>query len=167
MEILQKLADEATTSIRPTLDSPEAVHDDPHEPPSGLRGSSAHGRSGMFRGPRMRARGPEVTSNRRRADEIETTGAHELPPEGLLTRLAFGPFTLDPETGRLQAGERIIPLAPKPFETLLYLARRPGRVVSKAELIERLWPDTFVTDDVLVQCVVDIRRALGEPAKSP
>ena len=74
---------------------------------------------------------------------------------------------LDPESGRLTENERVVPLAPKPFETLRYLASHPGRVVPKAELMEKLWPDTFVTDDVLVQCVVEIRRALGDHARTP
>src|SRR6266850_7449118 len=87
-------------------------------------------------------------------------GPRPRPP-----RLAFGPFIADPETGRLTEGDRVIPLTPQPFETLYYLARRSGSVVSKAELIEQLWRDTSVTDGVLVQCVMDIRRALGETAK--
>lgn len=87
----------------------------------------------------------------------------DVPPE----RLAFGPFVLEPETGRLYRGEHVIPLAPKPFETLLYLVRRPGRVVSKAELMETLWHDTYVTEDVLVQSMVEVRRALGDQAKTP
>jgi DNA-binding winged helix-turn-helix (wHTH) protein/tetratricopeptide (TPR) repeat protein len=82
-------------------------------------------------------------------------------------RLVFGPFVLDPESGRLTENERVVPLAPKPFETLRYLASHPRRVVPKAELMEKLWPDTFVTDDVLVQCVVEIRRALGDHARTP
>jgi DNA-binding winged helix-turn-helix (wHTH) protein/tetratricopeptide (TPR) repeat protein/TolB-like protein len=81
--------------------------------------------------------------------------------------LAFGPFVLEPETGRLYRGDHVIPLAPKPFETLLYLVRRPGRVVSKAELMETLWHDTYVTEDVLVQSMVEVRRALGDQAKTP
>jgi adenylate cyclase len=96
----------------------------------------------------------EVTTGRRKVDEL---GA----------RLTFGPFVLEPESGRMLEAGRVVPLAPKPFETLLYLAQRPGRVVPKAELMEKLWPQTFVTDDVLVQCVVDIRRALGDQAKTP
>jgi DNA-binding winged helix-turn-helix (wHTH) protein/tetratricopeptide (TPR) repeat protein len=105
----------------------------------------------------------EVTTGGRKLDELRaTTGG-----EGDARRLAFGPFVLEPESGRLLEGPRVVPLAPKPFETLLYLAQRPGRVVPKAELMEKLWPQTFVTDDVLVQCVVEIRRALGDPAKTP
>jgi DNA-binding winged helix-turn-helix (wHTH) protein/tetratricopeptide (TPR) repeat protein len=90
----------------------------------------------------------------------ERTAAQPEPP-----RVAFGPFVIEPETGRLLDGDREIPLAPRPFETLLYLAHRPGRVVSKAELLDSLWSDTHVTDDVLVQCVVEIRRALGDHAR--
>jgi len=109
----------------------------------------------------MTLRRPEVTNERRKFHELTTT-AHEPP-----VRLGFGPFVLDAESGRLTEGERAIPLAPKPFETLLYLAQRAGKVVPKAELIEALWPDTFVTEDVLVQSIVEIRKALGDTAKSP
>ncbi|HET8647677.1 MAG TPA: winged helix-turn-helix domain-containing protein, partial [Vicinamibacteria bacterium] len=110
----------------------------------------------------MASRESEVTNNRRTFDEIRPADGQEG------TRpLAFGPFLIDPESGRLFQGERHIPLAPKPFETLLYLARRSGHVVSKNELMERLWPGTFVTDDVLVQSVVEIRRALGDHARTP
>jgi trehalose/maltose transport system substrate-binding protein len=107
-----------------------------------------------------------VMSNGRKFDEELTTSspnARERPPH----RLGFGPFVADLETGRLTEGERVIPLAPKPFETLCYLAERSGRVISKTELVQRLWPDSFVTEDVLVQCIMEIRRALGDPAKSP
>lgn len=105
--------------------------------------------------------GPAATNGRRKVDEPGPVDA--APPP----RLAFGPFVLDPETGRLMEGDRILPLAPKPFDVLLYLARRPGRVVPKSDLMEKLWPGTFVTDDVLVQSVVEIRRALGDDAKLP
>jgi DNA-binding winged helix-turn-helix (wHTH) protein/tetratricopeptide (TPR) repeat protein/TolB-like protein len=90
----------------------------------------------------------------------------DAPEAEAAVRLAFGAFVADPETGRLMEGDRVVPLAPKPFDTLLYLARRPGRVIPKSELMERLWAATYVTEDVLVQCVVEIRRALGDHAKA-
>jgi DNA-binding winged helix-turn-helix (wHTH) protein/tetratricopeptide (TPR) repeat protein len=80
-------------------------------------------------------------------------------------RLAFGPFVLDPELGSLTRGTSQIPLAPKPFETLLYLARSQGRLVPKTELLEKVWSGTFVTEDVLVHSIVEIRRATGDSAK--
>ncbi|WP_208646327.1 winged helix-turn-helix domain-containing tetratricopeptide repeat protein [Mesorhizobium waimense] len=42
------------------------------------------------------------------------------------------------------------------------LAARPGEIVSKDALMQAVWPDTFVTDDSLTQCIADIRRALGD-----
>jgi DNA-binding winged helix-turn-helix (wHTH) protein/tetratricopeptide (TPR) repeat protein/TolB-like protein len=120
----------------------------------------------------MALRRPEVTNERRKSDEIERSEAGIEAQAARLgsgdpARITFGPFVLDPDTGRLFEGEHHVPLAPKPFETLLYLARHPGRVVPKSELMERIWPGTFVTDDVLVQCVVEIRRALGDSARTP
>jgi DNA-binding winged helix-turn-helix (wHTH) protein/tetratricopeptide (TPR) repeat protein/TolB-like protein len=104
-------------------------------------------------------------SDRRKFDEDPTRSASD--PADRPRRLGFGRFVADPETGRLTEEGRVVPLAPKPFETLCYLAQRSGRVIPKAELVQRLWPDTFVTEDVLVQCVMEIRRALGDPAKAP
>jgi DNA-binding winged helix-turn-helix (wHTH) protein/tetratricopeptide (TPR) repeat protein len=114
-------------------------------------------------------RGTEVTNVRRKPDEDGPSTAS--PGEGAaaprLRRLAFGRFVLDEQTGRLLDGGTLVALAPKPFETLLYLATQAGRVVPKAELIDRLWPGVSVTDDVLVQCIVDIRRALGDSPRTP
>jgi DNA-binding winged helix-turn-helix (wHTH) protein/tetratricopeptide (TPR) repeat protein len=114
----------------------------------------------------MATRLPELATEPRVGDASKglpdpAEGSHRSP------RLGFGPFFVDPETGRLMDGDRHVPLAPKPFETLYYLAARSGRVISKGELMEQLWRDTFVTDDVLVQSVMDIRRALGDTAKAP
>ncbi len=60
-----------------------------------------------------------------------------------------------------RAGQEV-KLRPKSFEVLKYLVDRHGHLVSKAEIIEAVWPDTFVTDDSLVQCLIDVRRALGD-----
>jgi predicted ATPase/DNA-binding winged helix-turn-helix (wHTH) protein len=48
------------------------------------------------------------------------------------------------------------------YETLKYLVENPGRVIGKQELTQAVWPDAFVTDDSLVQCTVELRRALGD-----
>jgi eukaryotic-like serine/threonine-protein kinase len=78
---------------------------------------------------------------------------------------SFGEFTLDLTRGCLRRGVQEIKLRPKPFEALKYLVENPGRLVSKAELIETIWPDTAVTDDSLVQCLMEVRRALGDEAQ--
>ncbi len=74
---------------------------------------------------------------------------------------SFAGFTLDLNRGCLLRGEQEIKLRPKSFETLKHLVENSGRLISKNELIAAVWPDTSVTDDSLVQCLIDIRRALG------
>jgi predicted ATPase/DNA-binding winged helix-turn-helix (wHTH) protein len=74
----------------------------------------------------------------------------------------FGEFTLDVARGCvLKAGEEI-KLRPKVYETLKYLVENFGRLISKQELMQAVWPDAFVTDDSLVQCTVELRRALED-----
>jgi DNA-binding winged helix-turn-helix (wHTH) protein len=60
-----------------------------------------------------------------------------------------------------KAGEEI-KLRPKVYETLKYLVEHPGRLIGKQELMQAVWPDAFVTDDSLVQCTLELRRALGD-----
>jgi predicted ATPase/DNA-binding winged helix-turn-helix (wHTH) protein len=74
----------------------------------------------------------------------------------------FGEFTLDVSRGCLLKGGEEIKLRPKVYEALKYLVEHPGRLVSKQELIQAVWPDAFVTDDSLVQCTVELRRALKD-----
>jgi DNA-binding winged helix-turn-helix (wHTH) protein/TolB-like protein/Tfp pilus assembly protein PilF len=75
---------------------------------------------------------------------------------------SFDGFTLDLTRGCLLRGVQEIKLRPKPFEALKYLVQNPGRLISKTELIQTIWPDTAVTDDSLVQCLMEVRRALGD-----
>ena len=74
----------------------------------------------------------------------------------------FREFTLDLERGCvLKSGEEV-KLRPKVYETLKYLVENAGRLIGKQELIQAVWPDSFVTDDSLVQCTVELRRALDD-----
>jgi len=81
----------------------------------------------------------------------------DLPHE----TLSFRDFTLDLTRGCLLRGEQEVKLRPKSFETLKHLVENSGRLISKNELIGAVWPETSVTDDSLVQCLIDVRRALG------
>jgi predicted ATPase/DNA-binding winged helix-turn-helix (wHTH) protein len=74
----------------------------------------------------------------------------------------FGKFTLDLGRGAVLTGDEEIKLRPKVYEALKYLVENPGRLIGKQELIQAVWPDSFVTDDSLVQCTVELRRALGD-----
>lgn len=77
----------------------------------------------------------------------------------------FGEFKLDLTRGCLLKGMHEIKLRPKVYEALKYLVENPGRLISKKELIQAVWPETFVTDDSLVQCTLELRRALDDQAQ--
>jgi len=76
----------------------------------------------------------------------------------------FGPFTLDPDEHVLRKGQECVPLTPKTFDTLLLLVRCHGRMLTKEELMQTLWPDSFVEESNLTQQISMVRRALGETA---
>lgn len=77
-------------------------------------------------------------------------------------KLIFNEFTLDLARGCLFRNGEEIKLRPKSFDTLKHLVENSGRLISKDELFATVWPGTAVTDDSLVQCLIEIRRALGE-----
>ena len=74
----------------------------------------------------------------------------------------FGEFTLDLAKGCVFKAGAEIRLRPKVYEALKYLVQNPNRLIGKQEFIQAVWPDTFVTDDSLVQCTVEIRKALDD-----
>jgi len=79
--------------------------------------------------------------------------------------LCFNEFALDLQRCALVRGDDRIQLRPKAFDVLRYLVEHSGRVVSKDELIQAVWRGVFVTDDSVVQCVCDIRKALRDDAQ--
>jgi DNA-binding winged helix-turn-helix (wHTH) protein len=80
--------------------------------------------------------------------------------------LSFDAFTLDVSRGCLRRGADDVRLRPKSFDVLRYLVENPGRLVSKEELIRAVWRNAFVTDNSLVQCLIEIRRALCDDAQA-
>jgi DNA-binding winged helix-turn-helix (wHTH) protein len=81
--------------------------------------------------------------------------------------LAFDQFVLDQVSGELYGRSGAVPLTPRALAMLEYLAARPGRLISKRELLDALWPGAYVADGVLKVCVSEIRRALGDDAQAP
>jgi len=81
--------------------------------------------------------------------------------------LVFGPFRLDKTERRLLRGDEPLALRPKTFDVLAFLAERAGRLVTKRELLDGVWPETFVSDSVLKVCVREIREVLGDDPRSP
>jgi pimeloyl-ACP methyl ester carboxylesterase/DNA-binding winged helix-turn-helix (wHTH) protein len=81
--------------------------------------------------------------------------------------LQFGEFRLDDLRGQLLRGNDVVPLPPKAFALLQYMAGSPGRLIPKRELLEKVWPGVYVSDDVLKTTVRDLRRALGDNPHTP
>lgn len=79
----------------------------------------------------------------------------------------FGSFVLDDANECLwRAGARI-PLQPKPFAVLRYLVEHSGRLIPYRELLNALWPQTFVQPQVLRTYVLELRKLLGDDADQP
>lgn len=80
-----------------------------------------------------------------------------------VTLVRFASFELDQPRGELRTADGgTIKLRPKTFEMLRLFAANPGRVLSKQELMEAVWPNVYVSEDSLFQCVREIRAALGD-----
>jgi adenylate cyclase len=73
---------------------------------------------------------------------------------------SFASYTLDLRRGVLQEAGRQVELRPKAFHLLSYLVRNAGRVISKDELLETIWPGVTVTEESLTQCIGEVRRKL-------
>src|SRR5687767_3656632 len=75
--------------------------------------------------------------------------------------LVFGTFRMDPLNQQLWWGSRLVSLPPKTFAVLRYLVERPQRLITKRELLDALWHDVYVGEDVLKTHLKEIRQALG------
>jgi TolB-like protein/DNA-binding winged helix-turn-helix (wHTH) protein/Flp pilus assembly protein TadD len=74
----------------------------------------------------------------------------------------FGDFCLDSQTRLLRKGDTTVALTPKAFDVLLVLVQNSGRIVTKDDLINTVWPDSFVEESNLTQTIFRIRKALDE-----
>ncbi len=81
--------------------------------------------------------------------------------------LHFDRFRFDGANRRIEGAAGAIRLNPKAFDVLLALIERAGQFVSKAQLLDQVWPDTHVADGVLKVCMAEIRKALGDSAAAP
>jgi len=80
-------------------------------------------------------------------------------------RYEFGDFRLDSEPPSLWREERLVPLAPKALEMLLLLVRRRDIIVSREELLDTVWRDTFVEEGNINYTVSLLRKVLDKDDK--
>jgi len=87
-----------------------------------------------------------------------------VPDAAACRAYRFGPFHLDVRERRLARGDEVIPLRLKVFDTLLVLVENAGRLVTKQEILDTVWPATAVEENNLNHNVSVLRKALGEKA---
>src|SRR5262245_43772024 len=81
--------------------------------------------------------------------------------------IILGQFRLDPVNECLWQGTQVITLRPKVYAVLKCLVEHRGQLVTKQQLLETVWPGTFVGDAVLKGAVRQLRQALGDDVESP
>jgi len=81
--------------------------------------------------------------------------------------LRIGERMFDPETRRVCDGHGERRISPKAAAVFQALAETPGRVWSRDALLERVWPNVFVTEEVLTHAIAELRRAFGDDRRAP
>src|SRR5215471_16037453 len=79
----------------------------------------------------------------------------------------FHSFRLDAVNQCLWRGEQRVPITPKAFDLLRYLVEHPGRLVTQEEILEALWPETYVNQEVVKKHILGIRKVLGDRHDEP
>lgn len=85
--------------------------------------------------------------------------ANQIP---LSSAYRFGDFVLDPSKRTLSRADSPVSLTPKAFDLLLVLTQNPNRLVTKEELLQAVWGDSFVEEGNLTQYISHLRKALGD-----
>jgi DNA-binding winged helix-turn-helix (wHTH) protein/TolB-like protein/Tfp pilus assembly protein PilF len=93
--------------------------------------------------------------------------AIESPSAPSEEKLQVGDWMVEPALNQLSAAGKTVKLEPKTMAVLIYLANRPGQVVSREALLSALWPGVVVGDDSLTQAVIKLRKALGGDPDEP
>jgi adenylate cyclase len=83
------------------------------------------------------------------------------------SQVTFGTFRFEPATARLWENDAEVKLTRKAAQVLGALLERQGAPVSKKELFESVWRGTVVSDDALVTCIQELRKALGDDSRQP
>jgi DNA-binding winged helix-turn-helix (wHTH) protein len=96
---------------------------------------------------------------------LEVDLSNNLSPPGI-DFYRFGEFLLDPRKRTLSRGDSTIVLTPKAFDVLIFLVQNPHRLLTKDEVLQAVWADTFVEEGTLAQYISHLRKALGDTSES-
>ncbi len=98
---------------------------------------------------------------------MEPVLTHSDAHPAVATPFKVGEWVAEPMANRITRGQTVRKLEPKVMEVLACMASRPGETVTKEEFMAEVWTGTIVTDDVLARCISELRKALGDKARSP
>lgn len=84
-----------------------------------------------------------------------------------LVALQIGDWVADPSLDELRRGDQVLKIEPRKMQLLMALARRPGQMVSQAQLLDEVWADVVVTPSSVYQSVSQLRALLGDEAGQP
>ncbi len=79
----------------------------------------------------------------------------------------LGGWLVEPSLNRLSHGDATIQLELKVMDVLVCLAERAGEVVTRQEIVDRVWATEFISDNTLTHAITEIRNALGDDARNP
>ena len=82
-------------------------------------------------------------------------------------RYVFDDYELDTQTCELRRAGQSIPLAPKAYAVLLYLIEHRDRLIPKTELLDQVWPDTYVDDSAVKRNILAVHRAIEDQPQAP
>jgi len=82
-------------------------------------------------------------------------------------RLQVGDWRVEPDLDRITGSAGEVLLMPKAMAVLVYLAERPGQVVSTDELIDTIWQGRPMGDNPVYKCITQLRTVLGDDRKAP
>ena len=78
-----------------------------------------------------------------------------------------GAWLIQPTINGISGNGKSVHVEPKVMQVLVYLAEHAGEVIAKERLIHAVWPDTFVTDDVLTRAIAELRKAFHDDIRNP
>src|ERR1700720_100617 len=113
--------------------------------------------------PDLRRIHSEITYSQIAGIDLHMSSKSPKPVDGSATRvISFGPFSLLPDQRQLLEVDRLLNIGSRALDILITLVERPGQLISKEELMARVWPNVYVEPANLTVHVAALRRILGD-----
>src|SRR5271167_3673406 len=105
----------------------------------------------------------EISYSQIASIDLQMSPKSSKPVDGTATRvISFGPFSLLPDQRQLLEVDKLLNIGSRAFDILLALVESPGQLISKEELMARVWPNVYVEPANLTVHVAALRRVLGD-----